>query len=210
MVQKHLTYELADYIAGALSSEEARRVEEHLKSCARCRKEYEVLSVAMNELKEYQWEQPSQEYFSSLASRIQTSVETSKESKRKSFPESRLAFALQISIMVIGIFSFIHFSPFSKIQTPEYTNVVSVQSHEEDSFSQIALSPFDLDTQAELLESMEYYAKNVLQDSVVIKEALTEGQELFIQSPVFDYNQIVSSLDDETQDVLLSYLEERM
>jgi hypothetical protein len=209
MVQKHLTYELADYIAGALPTEEARRVEEHLKSCAPCREEYNNLAFAMDELKDNEWERPSQEYFSTLASRIQTSIEISKESNQKFFPESRLAFALQILVMVIGIFSFIHFSPFSMIQTPEYKYVVSVQPQEEDSFSQIALTSFDLDTRAELLESMEYYAMNVLQDSVVIKEALTEGQE-FIQSPVFDYNQIVLSLNDETQDVLLSYLEERM
>lgn len=189
-------YLLPDLLQEKLTQADFNIINEHLKSCAECRREYVQLSELFNKLKIEKLVEPDERYWINLPIKIRSRIELKNISSI-----TRYVPQLAISISAILIFSLVIF----KIITSLSTNVEINTKTELDAL-------LDSINQTELLE----YEENIVNNSNELE--IKNADEFVIKSIILTSNNIddyylenvgINSLRDEEIKYLLSYLNKK-
>jgi anti-sigma factor RsiW len=206
---EHVQYDLMDYLTNRLDEQDHLRVSRHLQKCSDCNHEYLELSATETFLKQSRIMAPAPAaYTTSILPRVRERLAARKRSFRaygESFTKIILPLALSVFLVVVLVRM-----PVESISEPAQTeglhkavndlNEVEVVQAVEKEYSGFSLSP-----------SLEVAAAGVaehLQGDRFLKSAVSKQIENEEVSDM-DFEEIISNLNREQVDKVLSGLSER-
>jgi hypothetical protein len=205
---EHVPYDLMDYVTNRMNADERRRVEDHLRTCARCQAEYRSLLAAETHISNTHMTGPSSVYYSTILPRVRERINAQHHS---SWAES-----IRITKIVLPLAVFV----FLIILLSRFPQESPVESSQTDALHQVVN---DLNA-ADIVQAIEkeYTGTAMLSGQEVAAAGVSEHLqgERFLASAVskqieneeiaeIDMDEMISDLNGEQVDQILSGLSER-
>jgi len=204
---EHVQYDLMDYLANRLDAQNHLRISQHLQKCSDCNHEYIELSATVTVLKQNRTIAPASVYFTSILPRVRERLNRKRSSRiyRDGFTKIFLPLAVSVFLVIILVRN-----PVETISEPAQTeglhqavidlNEVEVLQAVEKEYTGFSLSP-NLEIAAAGVA--EHLRGDRFLESAVSKQI--ENEEV----SDMDFEEIISNLNQEQVDRVLSGLSER-
>jgi len=208
MRTEHVQYDLMDYITDRLNAQERIHVEAHLQECSRCMKEYQVMLLTENALKQSQRSEPAPVYYTTILPRVKERLVA-----RQKFAWNDGSRITDIILpLVVSAFLLLLLIKIPITNTNEYTSAEALHQAVHDlNDDEVVQAVEKAYTGSSVSPNMEVAAAGVsehLQGDRFLKTALSkqiDNEEI----ADIDIEGIISDLNGEQVEQLLSGLSER-
>lgn len=208
MHTEHVQYDLMDYVTNRLNAKERQRVDQHLQNCSVCKNQFMELAATERFLKQSRTISPPSVYYTSILPRVRERLAVHKRSLRV-YGDGFTKIVLPLAVSALFVMVLMRLPVDSISESPQTEalhqvvidlNDVEVVQAVEHEYTGYSLSP-----------NLEISAAGVaehLRGDRFLKSAVSKQIENEEVSDM-DFEEIISNLDQEQIDKVLSGLSER-
>ena len=204
---KHVPYDLMDYITNRLSVQERKRVDHHLQKCSKCNTLYNELLVTEAVLKTNSYTAPTSVYYSTILPRLRGRLVSHRQSDWGSRYGISIVLPLAVSILLVFFLMRIPQDSSSDAAQTEALHQTVRDLNDDEIVQAVEMEYAGLPSSPNQEVAAAGVAEH-LQGDQFLKSAVSnhiENEEL----SDMDYEEIISNLNREQVDKVLSGLSER-